>query len=82
VNTSTKLARRLLDDTGVAGLPGVHFGFSKDILNMRFSYVNFCGNKVMESLSLGRTTTSRFIDEHCPRTIKAFKKIASWVNNL
>ena len=82
VSNSVQLAKKLLNDTGVAGLPGAHFGFSKDILNMRFSYVNFCGNKVMDSLAAGRSVTSRFINEHCHKTVSAFKKIATWVNDL
>lgn len=82
ITNSVQLANRLLEDTGVAGLAGAHFGFSKDILNMRFSYVNFCGNKVMDSIYAGRSVTARFIDEHCPKTIAAFKKIVSWVSDL
>ena len=44
------MCNQLLKDTGVAVLPGCDFGFPKDKLVFRLSYVDFDGKKFMQNL--------------------------------
>ena len=41
--------KKLLDETGVAVLPGSDFGFSHEKLIFRLSYVDFDGSKFLEA---------------------------------
>ena len=52
INTSEQLCGRLLEDTGVALLPGSAFGRPEDEFTARLAYVNFDGKK---ALSISKT---------------------------
>ena len=82
IHTSEELAMALLNETGVAGLPGDHFGCSPADLRMRLSYVNFSGDVALNSLSRDENVTREFVQANCSETLEAFGHIVSWVNSL
>ncbi|RMF57199.1 MAG: pyridoxal phosphate-dependent aminotransferase, partial [Calditrichaeota bacterium] len=47
ITTSPQLCKRILEETGVAGLPGTSFGRPEHKLTLRLAYVDFDGEKVL-----------------------------------
>ncbi|HUG10029.1 MAG TPA: aminotransferase class I/II-fold pyridoxal phosphate-dependent enzyme [Opitutaceae bacterium] len=76
---SRTLAERLLEDTGVATLPGVVFGRPREELTLRLSYVNFDGTAALAAVEGGAAVDEAFLRRHCADTLEAMKRIAEWV---
>lgn len=76
---SRTLAERLLEDTGVAALPGVAFGRPQDELTLRLSYVNFDGAVALAAAQRGVGIDEAFLRRYCADTIEAIEQIAGWV---
>lgn len=51
IYTSTDFCERLLEDTGVALLPGIAFGRPAEELTTRLSFVDFSGNRALKAVS-------------------------------
>jgi aspartate aminotransferase len=79
VNDSQTLTERLLEDTGVATLPGREFGRPRDELTLRLSYVNFDGAAALAAAEAGEIVDEAFVRRHCPATIEAMQRMADWV---
>jgi aspartate aminotransferase len=82
ITTSAQLCTRLLDDTGVAILPGSDFGRPWSELTARLAYVDFDGARVMSHLeSHGEQAKldEAFFETHCPNVLKATQRICEWV---
>jgi aspartate aminotransferase len=78
VNDSQTLTERLLEDTGVATLPGREFGRPRDELTLRLSYVNFDGAAALAAAEAGEIIDEAFVWRHCPATIEAIQRMADW----
>jgi aspartate aminotransferase len=78
VHGSQDLAERLLQDTGVATLPGAVFGRPGAELTLRLSYVNFDGEKALAAARAGEPVDEAFIRKYCPDTVEAMRSIAEW----
>jgi aspartate/methionine/tyrosine aminotransferase len=84
IRKSRVFAQKLLEETGVALLPGEAFGRSPDEITTRIAYVNFSGAKALaesQSISLSQSLPSDFVTNYCPKTVKAMEEIAKWLNN-
>jgi len=79
VTGSASLTERLLEDTGVATLPGEVFGRPADELTLRLSYVNFNGTAALAAAEAGATTDEAFVRRYCPDTVEAIHRMADWV---
>jgi aspartate aminotransferase len=80
--TNTDLCNRLLQDTGVATIPGSSCGQPDAELALRLAYVDFDGAATLDaSLALGleREIDDAFLEEHCPRVIEAVDRMGEWV---
>lgn len=76
------LTRRLLEETGVACLPGVSFVQSRTDLTARLAYIDFDGAAALaasENLSLDEPLPSDFTRQWCPRVLEGMEHIAAWV---
>ena len=85
IKTSAELCRALLNETGVAILPGSNFGRPKEELTVRISYVDFDGAEALnaaECISETEDLTVDFVERHCLHTIKAIDRLCDWVHNL
>ncbi len=80
VADSPSLTERLLEDTGVATLPGSVFGRPRTELTLRLSYVDFDGAAALAAARAGETVDEAFIRRHCPRTLAAIERIADWLS--
>jgi len=85
ITGSIKLCERLLDEAGVAILPGASFGRPVDELTARISFVDFDGAKAMEAvthLNGKDEVNDEFIETHCAPTVKAVDLICEWLRSF
>lgn len=90
ISTSVELCNKLLDDTGVALLPGSDFGMDPHDLSARLAYVDFDGREALKGidpllnikLNGNRGTEDAFLNQCTPKIILAVDKIEAWLNNL
>lgn len=77
------MCHKLLEDTGVAILPGSDFGRGEEELLARLAYVDFDGKAVLEAI--GNLPESSPLDEHfltkyCGKVIEGIDRICGWVS--
>ncbi|MGW8195732.1 MAG: pyridoxal phosphate-dependent aminotransferase [Desulforhopalus sp.] len=85
IHTSTELCRRLLEETGVAVLPGKDFGRPGNELTVRIAYVDFDGAKALaasEQIPLAEEIDDGFIETYCYNTKKGIDHLCDWVAAL
>lgn len=84
ITSSVDLAHRLLDEVGVALLPGTDFGRPETELTARLAYVNFDGAAALTgsmSHPLSRPLDDDFVQVHCFRTTQAIDRICDWLSD-
>lgn len=80
VTSGDELCRRLLDDTGVATLPGSAFGRPKSELTFRLAYVDFDGGVALEAaVSMGGALAEDFPERYAPRVVEAIRRLCGWL---
>jgi aspartate aminotransferase len=82
IRTSADLCQRLLDDTGVAILPGSVFGRDPGELTARIAYVDFDGAQALaaaETLGLETALGEEYLRRYCGRTLIAIDRICEWL---
>ena len=80
--SSVDMCNQLLKDTGVAVLPGCDFGFPKDKLVFRLSYVDFDGKKFLNSVSKDVKINDEHLRKFAPKIIEGIDKIINWSNKM
>ena len=81
IYTSAQLCRRLLEDTGVAMLPGSEFGRDREELTARIAYVDFDGAKALDAINDETTQIDNsFIQQYCPKIVTGMEKISTWLS--
>lgn len=79
---SRDLCERLLEETGVATLPGADFGSSSDDLTVRLAYVNFDGAAAIAAaaqVDSGVRLDEQFLRKYCSDTLEAVDRICDWL---
>ena len=79
---SEELCRRILDETGVAFLPGSVFGRPRDELSVRIACVDFDGAAALEALSevKGRgAPDERWLAGHCAPAYEGVERLCRWL---
>jgi aspartate aminotransferase len=83
IRDSVTLCERLIQETGVAVLPGSVFELPPEELTARLSYVNFNGANALatsETYPIHQALPEDFIMRTCEDTINGVKIIAEWVS--
>lgn len=82
IASGSALCERLLEETGIALLPGVDFGMSDEALFVRLSYVDFDGefalNNAMQQHLKADVNTIRVI---APKIHEAMERLSLWLQN-
>ncbi len=84
IKTSSELCKKLLEDTGVALLPGSAFGRPDEELTARLAYVDFDGAR---AISACKTFTNsdgideQFLNNYCGNILKAIDLICDWIKS-
>ncbi len=78
IETSAQLCQSLLDDTGVAVLPGSDFGLPAQDLAVRLAFVDFDGERALTA-AYDNPVDERFLRKYCTPTVAALEALAAWV---
>lgn len=78
INTGAALCERLLEETGVAVLPGICFGRPAEEFSMRLAIVDFDGAQALTAAQ-SEPVTEEFVKRHCNRVTTAVEKLAAWI---
>ena len=81
INTSTNLCKVILEQTGVAMLPGSDFGLSKKQLITRIAYVDFDGQKALNVIFKKNKLLDIDIKVHFPKIYRGINKLIDWIND-
>ena len=72
----------VMEETGVAILPGSSFERDPEELTARMAYVDFDGAKALtasETTALESPLPDKFVDMWCHKVVRAVELIAEWV---
>lgn len=79
-----QLCQRLLNDVGVAILPGIAFGRPETELTARLSYVDFDGARALsalETMPKDYEPDEAFIRKYCGDNLEAMEKTVEWLKS-
>jgi len=81
IATSAALCDRLLEERGVATLPGEAFGRPAGELTLRLAYVDFDGAAALQAAARAPEVTlgDDFAHAHAPDTIRGIEGMAAWM---
>jgi aspartate aminotransferase len=82
IKNGATLCERLLQETGVAMLPGRAFERPCKELTARISYINFAGARSLaasETIAMDHELPEEFIHAHCEETLLATQTLADWL---
>ena len=82
ITGSKSFCQKLLENTGVALLPGEVFGRPAEELTVRIAYIDFDGVRAIsaaENIESKSDIDDDFIFRYCANTIEAIDKICEWV---
>lgn len=82
ITTSGELCERVLDELGVAMLPGHSFGRPEHELSVRISCVDFNGAEALDAaaeLARGNLPGEDFLVKYCNPTYDAINRLCDWV---
>ena len=84
INTSAKMCAAILEETGVAMLPGTDFGHKENELLSRLAYVNFDGAEALKNADslYNNNCTKDFMLECCPDVVEGIRALTGWFGRL
>ena len=81
-SSSEEMCKNIIDQTGVALLPGIDFGFAKERMIARLSFTDFDGSKFMKNFEKEKKLDSESIIKFAPKIIEGTKKLKVWSESL
>lgn len=85
IDDARGLCERLLEETGVASLPGSDFGMPADDLSLRLALVDFDGAAALCNVPAtgdGYVADQAFLERYCQPTVDGIRAVARWVAAL
>jgi aspartate aminotransferase len=82
ISSGRDFCERLLQDTGVACLPGEVFGRPTTELSARIACVDFDGAAAMDAMSNPEDVTEAFLQRHCTPVMTAIDRMADWTRAI
>lgn len=82
IKTSDSMCEKILQETGVAILPGSVFGRVKEEFTSRFAYVDFDGSRALaaaEQVPAQNGLNGDFLETYCGNILSAIDKICEWL---
>lgn len=77
--SSERLCEKLLEETGVALLPGSDFGLDDNQLYTRMAFVDFDGGRALSVINDNNLSEEAFIEVSCPKLVQACHRIENWL---
>ena len=79
---SSQLCNTILNETGVAMLPGSDFGFSAKRMLTRLSYTDFDGVEFFKNVSINKSISEEMVKRYAPNVVEGTSKLSNWAKNL
>ena len=80
--TSAEMCENILQETGVALLPGSDFGFKPNKMLARLSYTDFDGEKFLRNTNGSKKLDDDIIKKFAPNVVEGTRKLAEWSKSL
>ena len=81
-NSSSEMCNSILNDTGVALLPGSDFGFDQKQMLARLSFTDFNGQKFMDGIKDNEEIDYDKINEFAPKVVEGVDKLKKWSESI
>ncbi|MDA9657836.1 aminotransferase class I/II-fold pyridoxal phosphate-dependent enzyme, partial [bacterium] len=81
-NSSSEMCDSILNDTGVALLPGNDFGFDQKKMLARLSFTDFDGQEFMSKIQDNQKIDDDHIVNFAPKIIEGVDKLKKWSESL
>jgi aspartate aminotransferase len=84
IRSNSDLCARLLDEAGVATLPGTSFGRPAGELTLRIAYVDFDGARALaaaRAVAIGQDLDEAFLRNYCGPTMDGVDRIRKWIES-
>ena len=81
-NSSSEMCDSILNDTGVALLPGSDFGFDQKQMLARLSFTDFNGQKFMDGIKDNEEIDYDKIYEFAPKVVEGVDKLKKWSESI
>jgi aspartate aminotransferase len=81
-NSSSEMCDSILNDTGVALLPGSDFGFDQKQMLARLSFTDFDGQKFMNGIKDDETIDFDKISKLAPKVVEGVDKLKKWSESI
>ena len=79
--SAEKLCEDILDNTGVASLPGSDFGFNSHKMIVRLSFTDFDGKDFMNNISENTNIDDKLLNKYAPKVVEGTKRLKAWVES-
>ena len=80
--TSSEMCKKILNETGVALLPGSDFGFDSDKMLARLSFTDFDGQEFMNNISENQNIDDDIIKKFAPKVVEGVNRLKKWSETL
>jgi aspartate aminotransferase len=81
-NSSSAMCDNILNDTGVALLPGSDFGFEQSKMLARLSFTDFDGQEFMNKIEDNQKIDKDHIAKFAPKIIEGVDKLKKWSESI
>jgi len=80
--TSSEMCKNIINETGVALLPGSEFGFSEDKMLARLSFADFDGEKFLNNTSGCKEINQDILSQFAPNVLEGVSRLKHWSENI
>ena len=80
--TSSEMCKNIINETGVALLPGSVFGFSENKMLVRLSFTDFDGEKLLNNTSGCKEINQDILSKFAPNVLEGVSKLRNWSKNI
>jgi aspartate aminotransferase len=81
-NSSSEMCDSILNDTGVALLPGSDFGFEQTKMLARLSFTDFDGQEFMNKIADNQKIDNDEINKFAPKIVEGVDKLKKWSESI
>ena len=81
-NSSSEMCNSILNETGVALLPGSDFGFDQRQMLARLSFTDFNGQEFMSKIEDNKKIDNDHIVNFAPKIIEGIDKLKKWSDSI
>ena len=81
-NSSSEMCNNILNDTGIALLPGSDFGFNQKKMLVRLSFTDFDGQKFMNKIDDTQKIDNNHITNFAPKIIEGVDRLKKWSESI